>query len=234
MKAPPSPPAPDLTADVFRDARDRFIREVVAGKSFCDVGGLWGTVRERVSVAVKAGASMASMLDVTPVGDPLWRAFGARMLGLSVPEVHCLTSDLHQYDGAAFDVVHCSGVLYHCPEPEVTLAALRRLTRHHLILSCSVIPPELADGRGWVPLWQLTADDAAHMADYWRPAVSDTAIGLTRDWPTEPDPDNWAPWYWLPTINGLTASVRAHGFTVLNHAPIWHGYAHTWLLQVTT
>ena len=27
----------------MRDVRDTYIRQVVAGKSFADVGGLWGT-----------------------------------------------------------------------------------------------------------------------------------------------------------------------------------------------
>ena len=36
------------------DVRDTYIAQVVAGKSFADVGGLWGTVNEKVSVVVAA------------------------------------------------------------------------------------------------------------------------------------------------------------------------------------
>ena len=39
------------------DPRDRFIHRVTAGRSFVDVGGLWGTINERVTVLeVRAGA----------------------------------------------------------------------------------------------------------------------------------------------------------------------------------
>ena len=48
------------------DPRDRFIHEVSKDKSFVDVGGLWGTVNERVSVAHAAGARELAMLDISP------------------------------------------------------------------------------------------------------------------------------------------------------------------------
>ena len=39
------------------DIRDVFIRRVATGRSFVDVGALWGTVNEKVSVAKGAGAT---------------------------------------------------------------------------------------------------------------------------------------------------------------------------------
>ena len=36
------------------DLRDDYIRRVVRGRSFADVGGLWGTVNEKVSSLPKA------------------------------------------------------------------------------------------------------------------------------------------------------------------------------------
>ena len=42
----------------MRDVRDTYIRQVVAGKSFADIGGLWGTVNEKVSVAHTHGVRM--------------------------------------------------------------------------------------------------------------------------------------------------------------------------------
>ena len=41
------------------DVRDTYISQVVAGKSFADVGGLWGTVNEKVSVAHTHGRMRA-------------------------------------------------------------------------------------------------------------------------------------------------------------------------------
>jgi hypothetical protein len=242
MRAPPSPPAPNLAAPAYADARDRFIRDVVRGKSFCDVGGLWGTVRERVSVADKAGASDLAMLDVTPRQDPLWKAFDDRMKALGVSDaIVRLAHDLHQYEGPGFDVVHCSGVLYHCTKPFDTVQALRRLTREYLILSSSVVPRVIENAAGrwelpsdhtWVCLPEMTEQEANVIAAHWRPFVSDTAIGLTRDWPKPMDPNDWAPWYWLPTVPALIATAEGAGFRLVDDAQIWHGMAHTLLLTV--
>lgn len=241
MKAPPSPAAPNLAVPAYADARDRFIKQVVAGKSFVDVGGLWGTVRERVSVADKYGAADLAMLDVTPRTDPLWRAFHERMKALQVEgAIFRLAHDLHDYEGPGFDVVHCSGVLYHCPNPIGAVQALRRLTKEYLILSSSVVPRVIENAAGrwelpsdhtWVCLPEMSEENAAIMAAHWRPFVDDTAIGLTRDWPKPLDPNDWAPWYWLPTIPALIAVAEGSGFKLVAHAPIWYGMAHTLLLE---
>ena len=43
--------------DAMDDIRDRFIEKVAAGKRFVDIGGLWGMVNEKATVAAAAGAS---------------------------------------------------------------------------------------------------------------------------------------------------------------------------------
>ena len=59
------------------DPRDAFIARVVRGKSFADVGGLWGTVNEKVSVAHAAGAASLAMVDISEWGDR-WNEFETR------------------------------------------------------------------------------------------------------------------------------------------------------------
>ena len=44
------------------DVRDTYIGQLVAGKSFADVGGLWGTVNEKVSVAHTHAARTLTMI----------------------------------------------------------------------------------------------------------------------------------------------------------------------------
>jgi len=46
-------------------ACNEWIKQYVQGKTFVDVGRLWGTVNEKVSVAAKAGARETSMIDIT-------------------------------------------------------------------------------------------------------------------------------------------------------------------------
>ena len=55
------------------DLRDDYIRRVVRGRSFADVGGLWGTVNEKVSVAAQAEARSVAMIDISPAGSEFGR-----------------------------------------------------------------------------------------------------------------------------------------------------------------
>lgn len=240
MKHPTPPTYTDVAQPVYRDARDEFIGRVVAGKIFVDVGGLWGTVRERVSVAHAAGAGEVYMIDVAPPGDELWTRFGDRMQALGVTGYGITSADLHAPGLPEFDVVHCSGVLYHSPNPMATVHALKRLTREFLVLSCSVVPRVIRNPVGtltlpaaaWLFLPALGGREAAIVREHWRPHVRDTAIGLTRPFPGAFDPDDWGPWYWLPTVDGLVEMARFCGFHVIDEAPIWGGNAHTMLLKV--
>jgi hypothetical protein len=45
---------------------EQWIAASVQGKSFAEVGGLWGTVNERVTVAARCGAAETAMIDVIP------------------------------------------------------------------------------------------------------------------------------------------------------------------------
>ena len=114
----------------MRDVRDTYIGQVVAGKSFADIGGLWGTVNEKVSVAHAHGARGLAMIDVSPTDSELWALFDERRRTLRLPAVECVSADILTLVEAdpcpQFDVVHCSGVLYHMPEPMQFLRALRK------------------------------------------------------------------------------------------------------------
>ena len=50
----------------------------------------------------------------------------------------------------SFDVVHCSGVLYHCPEPLYTLRQLRAITRETLVLGIATMPETVSSTAGFV------------------------------------------------------------------------------------
>lgn len=238
MRAPTPPPRDAFDQPTARDARDEFLGRVVRGKSFCDVGGLWATVRERVSTAAAAGASALTMLDVAAPEDELWVRFSERMAALGVGDYRTVSLDLHDPRIPQYDVVHCSGVLYHSPDPVRTIAALRRMTREWLVLSCSVTPAVIRNptgtvvlpAGGWLFLPSLGGRERAVVKAHWEPEVGDAAIGLTTPYPVF-DPDDWGPWYWLPTVAGFTAMACFVGFDLVDSAPIWSGNAHTLLLR---
>jgi hypothetical protein len=226
------------------DVRDELIGRVVAGASFADVGGLWGTVNEKVSVAHAHGARSLSMIDLSADGSHWWTAFDARCKSMNLPTVECVSGDIvamtQLSDHAQYDVVHCSGVLYHLPDQMRLLVALRKLARRHVVLTSVVTPTRIENEAGvfeipecgaiFVPA--LADRDQAIVRAHWRQALGDVgAVGLTTDLPKWSVSD-YAPWWWIPTIPTLFAMCTASGFTVVDAGASWNGYAATILLEV--
>jgi hypothetical protein len=60
--------------------------------TFADVGGLWQTANEKVSVALKAGAASAALVDITPLDSPPWQHLHDRMSSLGVSTYRNLMS----------------------------------------------------------------------------------------------------------------------------------------------
>lgn len=227
----------------MRDLRDEYIGKVVNSKSFADVGGLWGTVNEKVSVAHAYGASALTMIDITPAEGELWRLFEDRRRALRLPEVHCINSDVLVLADTTpcpqFDVVHCSGILYHMPDPMRFLVALRKITREHLVLSSVVTATRVESDQGVLAIPQaaslfvpaLQSKERAILKSYWQRFVGDGAIGLTCE-ATSWRPDDFAPWWWLPTVEALKAMCAAAGLTCREGAYFWQENAYVLLLSV--
>ena len=49
-----------------------WIEGVVKGRTFADIGGLWGTVNEQVTNAIQMGATKAAMIDMQTEGNEWW------------------------------------------------------------------------------------------------------------------------------------------------------------------
>ena len=197
------------------DVRDDLIREVVAGRSFVDVGGLWGTVNEKVSVAVAAGAESVTMLDITPPDTELWTLLHERLTNLGVNDYARISGDVNKLGNQegfpAFDVVHCSGVLYHHPEPLHLIRSLRKITRRHLILTSAVTQERIENDLGvfqiaasgvlFVPA--LQENERKIVAKYWTEHAGAVAWGITE--PVKWNLEDSAPWWYLPTAHAMTA-----------------------------
>ena len=229
----------------MRDLRDCYIDKVAKGKTFADIGGLWGTVNEKVSVAYACGASSLTMIDISPPESELWSLFEDRRRTSRLPEVHCISSDiLVLAEGSAcpqFDVVHCSGILYHIPDPIGFLVALRKITREHLVLTSVVTATKVESEQGILELPEASAlfipalqkRERAILKSYWQRFVGDGAIGLTGDaasWQTR----DFAPWWWLPTVEVLKMMCIAAGFDCEEAGYIWNENAYVQLLAART
>ncbi len=224
------------------DIRDEFLGRIVHGRSFAEVGGLWGVVNEKASVALQAGASSAAMIDVTLPGTELWVAFRERMRTLGLPPVAELPIDVCQLaqspDCPVFDVLHCSGVVYHHPSPLVLMLAMRKLTREFLVLTSAVQPEEIQNRHGhfsmppsgalFVPA--LNATERLVLSTYWRESAGvESCLGISE--PVAWDARDFGPWWWLPTTRALAAMCESCDFTVVAQAPSWNGNASTLLLR---
>jgi 2-polyprenyl-3-methyl-5-hydroxy-6-metoxy-1,4-benzoquinol methylase len=224
------------------DVRDDLIRKVVAGKTFVDVGGLWGTVNERVSVAAAAGAESVTMLDITPLDTELWTLLHERLTSLGVQDYARISGDVEKLSSQegfpAFDVVHCSGVLYHHPEPLHLLRSLRKITRRHLILTSAITPERIENDHGvfqiaasgvlFVPA--LPENERRIVAKYWTEHAGAVAWGINR--PVKWDLEDFAPWWYLPTAQAMISMAEVCGLKLISSHPTWNGDARTLLLEV--
>ena len=225
------------------DIRDRYIARVVKGKTFAEVGGLWGTVNEKVSVASKYGATSLTMIDVTPISAHFWQDFRDRMASLNIASYHCISQDITQIKlaeiGKPYDVVHCAGVFYHHPHPMQILVGLHQITGKHLILT-SAITQEVIENEwgcyeipasGVIFIPALDEAERAILTAYWQPHLyGSPIIGLTEK--AVFDINDFGPWWWLPTAYALEAMCKVAGFKVLDKGLTWKNNALTLLLGI--
>lgn len=221
------------------DPRDLYIAKVMSGKTFVDVGGLWGTVNEKVSVAAKAGAASTTMLDIQLLDHPLWQAFRERCVSMGVSGCHLISASIDdpglERKVGQFDVVHCGGVLYHCPNPLYTLTQLARISCNYLILTTTVIPETVTNSKGTITVPAGTAlfvpflphYQAEILKEYWE-AGGVAGIGITKQ-PQVWHVEDYAPWWWLFPVSTVRQLIMAAGFSILEDCPYWGSKAHSFL-----
>lgn len=185
-----------------------YIRRHAAGKSFADIGCMWGVNGEYAFVAEEAGAGRVVGVDVfgpTP-------EFEEKRLSRN-SRVEFVLGDISRADTVRrvgeVDVVFCAGVLYHHPSPYDLLVALRRICKETLILRTSTIPeikglPNAAvyfpmlDQRGR-ELWNLRGLGVLHQA------------GITSEFQPQ---DGYGNWFWGLTPSCLESLLQTAGFRV--------------------
>jgi hypothetical protein len=196
-RVPPRPPP-----------REELIRRHAPGRTFADIGSMWGIDGAMSFLAEEEGALSVTGLDLMPMTPEYVEQH--RIRGSNVRFVQ---GDLHDPEAIAavgvHDVVWCSGVIYHAPHPLLTLARLRSITGRLLILATETIP-EVPGIRGaCVFLPGLPEPDRrAHAAA--RPGI--TAAGLTA--PFDPD-EAYGTWWWGISRSALRGMLSVSGFETL-------------------
>jgi hypothetical protein len=216
---------------------EQMVREAAPGKSFAEVGGLWGTTNEQVTTAGLSGARELTMIDVAPVETGLWTLFEQRCETLGVSGVATVNGSIDEQAtierAGSFDVVCCNGVLYHCPDPLRTLLNLRSITTETLILGTVTIPETVATAAGTLetaagsalPVPALNRSQQTVIAQWLRELgdIHIQADGITNG--VEWDLDDYSPWWWLFTRDHVAALLGIAGFEVEAVAGYWEGRA---------
>lgn len=190
------------------DRLPEYIRRHAPGRSFADIGCMWGVNGEYAFLAEEAGATSVKAVDVfgpTPEFEEKRLARNSR--------VEFILGDLARADTIArigtADVVFCAGVLYHHPSPFDLLVALRQICRETLILRTSTIPevPGLPNAAVYFPmldargreLWNLKRLGLLHQA------------GISNEFqPSE----GYGNWFWGLTPSCLESLLATAGFRV--------------------
>jgi hypothetical protein len=223
------------------DNRDAYLQQFVKDKTFIDVGGLWGLVNEKVTVAHDYGAISVAMMDIWKPDDEWWVKFRERYSCRGIPRVDEIYGSVDNSQLVSsigrFDVVHASGLLYHCPNPVLTLRNLHQICGGTLILATAVMPPEIENEYGRL----VFESDAA----YYVPALSEPkrrivdayikarygggAYGVNEPidaWFFDDGHPNYGPWWWLWSASYVQALLDSCGFEVIQSAEQFGGTGH--------
>ena len=190
---------------------DALVRRLAPGRSFVDVGALWQIHGRIAFLAEEAAASAVTAVDITGETEP-YRAEHERRGS----KVRFVQGDLHDQavleDIGVHDVVWCSGVLYHCPNPVHSLECLRRITRETLVLRNATVPEVAAADQAGV-FFPGLPERARRAYDRAYTAVGGeaTRVGLTT--PFDPA-QGYANWWWGLTPSALAGMLAATGFAV--------------------
>ena len=190
------------------DRLPEYIRNHAPGKSFADIGCMWGVNGEYSFLAEEAGATRVVAVDVfgpTPEFEEKRITRGS--------SVEFVLGDITRADTmlriGQVDVVFCAGVLYHHPSPFDLLVALRRMCRETLILRTSTIPEVrgLPNAAVYFPmldakareLWNLKSLGLLHQA------------GISNEFQPQ---EGYGNWFWGLTPSCLESLLKTAGFRV--------------------
>lgn len=203
--------------------RVAWIAEHAPGRSFADLGGMLFLLGGRAFQAEEAGATPVTLADA---GEPLpgW----AEQREERRSSVRFVQGDLHDPETLAevgrHDVVWCTGVLYHSPDPMWMLNGLREITGELLFLGSHTIPelPGVPHGCVFYPYL-----DDAQREPFKRPHYQGApgAWGVGTPFVETPMLGH-ANFWWGITPSALCAMLRAARFEVLEvrrtHQSPWY------------
>ena len=199
--------------------RDELIRRHAPGRTFADVGAMWGIDGELSFLAEDSGATAVTAVDMHPASEKFEAERKRRN-----SKVRYVQGDLHDpatiEEVGKHEVVFCAGVLYHAPNPLHTLEALRGMTSDTLILLTATIPE--VPGIEGACVFYPGMSEAGRRA--YVPASPGPRLGITHDFVPDGSADaelgaghsgTYDNWWWGITPSALNGMLVAAGFEVI-------------------
>lgn len=214
------------SAEEWWNRRYGFVEQHAPGRTFVDIGGLFQLHGEIAFRAESAGASEVTLFDA---GDEDYGGF-ARRRRESGSRIRFVQGDLEEgltvERVGVHDVVWCTGVLYHTPNPVLQLAHLRSMTRELLYLGTHTIPELPGFRHACIYYPGLPAPDRkAHSRPHWD-ADKLLAIGAPFD---DHPMHGHANFWWGMTPSALRAMLATARFEVVEEI---RTRDYPWLLDV--
>jgi hypothetical protein len=214
------------SAEEWWARRESFIDEHAGGRSFADIGGLFMLHGEMAYRAERAGATQVTLFDS---GDPDYGGFDQRRRETG-SRIRFVQGDLEEEATpervGLHDVVWCTGVVYHTPNPVLQLMRLREITRELLYLGTHSIPeiPGFEQACVFYP-YLPDRERRAHARAHWN-AADLHAVGTPFD---DLSMHGYGNFWWGITPSALRAMLRTARFEVIDEI---RPRDYPWLLDV--
>jgi hypothetical protein len=181
------------------------VKAHVKGRSFADIGCMWGINGVNSFIAEEAGATEVIAVDVYPESKEFLDEKARRNSSVRFVQGDVNLTQTTDLIGKV-DVVLCGGVLYHTPDPVHLLTRLRAICGETLILNtCSI--PEMTGLRNAAVFYPYL--DAKQRKIWDRGTGTQKAI--TGPYEVE---NGYGNWFWGMTPSCIESLLRCAGFEV--------------------
>ena len=239
-------PTASVTAPETLEAH---LAALAPGLHVAELGALSSTNAELLSILLAHGAASATKIDRTPLGHPAWAKLEARLAERGLAgRVNAMPLDLAALrptrDHGLFDLVNCSGVVFHLPNPFEALLALRALTRRYLVLGSMTLPEVVANEAGSLDLRGGVALFGPALHGTPREVITAHCKHLRLNaknfegaspvaWLDATGTPSEAPWWWFWSAETLARMTEAAGFRRVATYETWPGRAHTMIFEIS-
>ncbi len=182
------------------------VKKYSKGKTFADIGALWGVNGLNSFIAEESGATRVTALDVYPVSEKFLEEKRRRNSNVQFVE-----GDINSIETAKklgwSDVVLCAGVLYHTPDPIHFITRLRAVTKETLILNTASIPeiPGLRNASIFYPFLSKSQRKT------WNRGMGNQ-MAITGPYEAK---EGYGNWFWGMTPSCIESMLNCAGFEVI-------------------